>query len=188
MGRPSKLTAARKQRIIETISAGQTQETACGLVGISRKTLREWLKKGEDQSSGPYREFFDSFQKAFADAEVQLVRAVWRIAIGGVWMLPVYDEHGNRMVDERGKPRVRRMTLLPNGRLALKLLARSDPQEWGGKPDPVAAVDHHNRPELPPGTIIKLFSEAFQIMWDYGLVTPASLPNMSEVEPEAPEK
>jgi hypothetical protein len=56
------------QRFIEIIRAGQTQETACGLVGISRQTLWAWLQKGENQSRGFYREFFDEHQKARAGA------------------------------------------------------------------------------------------------------------------------
>lgn len=162
-------------------------ETACGLTGISRKTLWEWLRNGKAQSHGPDREFFDRFQKALAEAEDRLVMLVRRIASGGVFTLPVYDEHGNRLVDEQGKPRVRRVTLPPNGRLGFKLLQLRNPREWGGKAEPVAALNRIQRPELPPDDMIKLFSEAFQILWNHGIGPPESRPNMSEVEPEARE-
>ena len=49
-------------------AAGQTQDTACRLVGISRRTLWAALRKGQDQSGGIHREFYDRYEKARAQA------------------------------------------------------------------------------------------------------------------------
>lgn len=41
--------------------------TSCAdIVGINRRTLYDWLKKGENAKSGKYREFYLNWQKASA--------------------------------------------------------------------------------------------------------------------------
>lgn len=66
-GRPSKFTKARKDRIIQAIKAGCTYELASDYAGITRKTLWEWLKKGEDPKNRAYVTFSNEIKKAEAE-------------------------------------------------------------------------------------------------------------------------
>lgn len=63
-GRPSKFTKARKERIVQAISAGCTYEMAADYAGISRTTLWGWLKKGEDPKQKSYCTFLNQVKRA----------------------------------------------------------------------------------------------------------------------------
>ena len=63
-GRPSKFTKARKDRIIQAISAGCTYEMSADYAGITRSTLWNWLKKGEDPQQKSYCTFLDQVKRA----------------------------------------------------------------------------------------------------------------------------
>jgi len=63
-GRPSKFTKARKERIVQAIQAGCTYEMAADYAGITRSTLWNWLKKGEDPKEKTYCTFLDQVKKA----------------------------------------------------------------------------------------------------------------------------
>lgn len=63
-GRPSKFTKARKERIVQAIQAGCTYEMAADYAGITRSTLWNWLKKGEDPKQKSYCTFLDQVKKA----------------------------------------------------------------------------------------------------------------------------
>jgi len=70
IGRKSKFTGPVKDRIIEALRAGTTYEIAAQFAGISRSTLYEWIKKGEQEETGPYRTFSDNIKKAEAEGAV----------------------------------------------------------------------------------------------------------------------
>src|SRR5210317_392730 len=63
-GRPSKFTKDRKERIVQAIQAGCTYEMAADYAGITRSTLWNWLKKGEDPKEKTYCTFLDQVKKA----------------------------------------------------------------------------------------------------------------------------
>jgi hypothetical protein len=67
MGRPSKFTADRRERILQAKRVGASNVTASRVAGIDPATLRDWLKRGE---TGPkdsnYRKFLDDFEEAAA--------------------------------------------------------------------------------------------------------------------------
>lgn len=57
MGRPSKFTEARRQRILAILAAGGSRRSAAAVSGISPGTLTDWLKRGERVPGGRYGEF-----------------------------------------------------------------------------------------------------------------------------------
>lgn len=63
-GRPSKFTKDRKDRIIKAISAGCTYEMAADYAGVTRSTLWNWLKKGEDPKAKAYCTFLHDIKRA----------------------------------------------------------------------------------------------------------------------------
>lgn len=59
-----KITAIRS-----ALEDGHYREVACKLAGIDRKTLLNWLKRGERERSGLYRDLYLAVEQAEAKAE-----------------------------------------------------------------------------------------------------------------------
>lgn len=83
-GRPSKLTPERQQKLAEIIAAGNYYVTACRAVGVSYGNFREWMKRGEAEEDGKYRNFYDAMTRAEAEAEARAV-ALWQKAMPEDW-------------------------------------------------------------------------------------------------------
>src|SRR6266446_2860070 len=75
-GRPTKFSAEVQERIVEAIKAGNYLETAAQSAGVSYQTLNEWIKHGEAESKGAFREFAEAVKKARAFAEARAVRVI----------------------------------------------------------------------------------------------------------------
>ena len=54
----AKITEEITRCISEALGAGHYREVACKLAGIDRKTLLNWLKRGERDRSGVYRDLY----------------------------------------------------------------------------------------------------------------------------------
>lgn len=52
----AKITEKITRCISDALGAGHYREVACKLVGIDRKTLSNWLKRGERERAGVYRD------------------------------------------------------------------------------------------------------------------------------------
>ena len=63
-GTRSKFTQPRKDRIIKAIGAGCSYEMAADYAGISRQTLWNWIKKGEEGKDRNYITFLDNIKTA----------------------------------------------------------------------------------------------------------------------------
>jgi transposase len=81
-GRPTKLTPALQDKIVQAIRAGNYMETAAAYAGIHKDTLYAWLKRGARERSphSPYRQFSDAVEKALAEAEVRDVALIAKAA------------------------------------------------------------------------------------------------------------
>ncbi|MFN3323431.1 MAG: hypothetical protein ACK5AZ_08045 [Bryobacteraceae bacterium] len=90
-GRPTKLTPEIQKVIVDAINAGGFIETSVTLAGISRDTFYEWLKRGNREKSGIYRDFTDAIKKALASAETHYMALIGRAAKtqwqAAAWML-----------------------------------------------------------------------------------------------------
>tara|TARA_R100000655_G_scaffold93205_1_gene134471 strand:+ start:4605 stop:5039 length:435 start_codon:yes stop_codon:yes gene_type:complete len=85
MGRRSKLNAEVQKRIIQAIQSGATYELAAQFGGVTRTTLFYWLNKGEEQTKGIYRTFFNEFKKAEAICCVAALAVIKQEAKNGTW-------------------------------------------------------------------------------------------------------
>src|SRR4051794_39022230 len=73
----SKLTEARLDQICERIAGtGCTLKAAAAEAGISRWTLYEWITKGRQETSGPYRDALERIEAAKAQSEVLLLEHI----------------------------------------------------------------------------------------------------------------
>jgi len=84
MARPTKLTPAVSERIVQALRAGNYAEPACRSAGISASTYYRWLERGETEADGIYHEFSEAIRQAEADAEVHAV-ALLRRAMPNDW-------------------------------------------------------------------------------------------------------
>ena len=81
MGRSSKLTAERHDKIIEALRAGNYFDAACGYAGICEKTGYNWLERGRTARNGKYVQFLQAVEKASVDAEVGTVAVIKKASI-----------------------------------------------------------------------------------------------------------
>lgn len=68
----TKLTPEREERLIALLRAGQYRSSACAAVGISDRTFRNWLEKGE-QGDVRFSELSRKVREAEADAENRVI-------------------------------------------------------------------------------------------------------------------
>jgi hypothetical protein len=102
IGRKPKLTDEAAKAILDAISMGATHTTACRAARIGKSTFYSWLKKGEDEASGLFRDFLDAVRQVEAQRECEALAHIseaahhdWRAA---AWYLARrYPERwGNR--------------------------------------------------------------------------------------------
>src|SRR5579862_9343198 len=77
-GRPSKLTPENAQRVLDCIRAGNYLETAAAYAGISKSSLFSYLRRGNRQRRGKYRDFLEAVERALAESEIRDVLTVER--------------------------------------------------------------------------------------------------------------
>jgi transposase len=70
-GRPTKLTPELQDRIVALLRAGNYIETAARFCDVDKVTLYAWLKRGNRQANGPFREFLNAVERAQAEAEIR---------------------------------------------------------------------------------------------------------------------
>jgi len=81
-GRPTKLTPEAQAAIVHQLELGNYVETAAIVSGVSKVSLYDWLKRGEKQESGVFREFLNAVLKAQAFAETRDLDVIDRAAQG----------------------------------------------------------------------------------------------------------
>jgi transposase-like protein len=126
VGRRSKLTPDTHERIISAIRAGNYVDTAARFAGVHPSTVwRWWSEGGEDEAEPAKREFREAVERARAEAEVRMVAATVKDAMGGVLVKKTTRTRpdGTEEVEEQFTP--------PNGKVALDYLWRTSPARWG---------------------------------------------------------
>jgi hypothetical protein len=86
-GAPSKLTPEVQDGVCRMIRAGQRLEVAAAVAGVSDRSVRSWMAKGElaGATNARYRAFRVAALQAEADAEAILVVRVSKAAAAGSW-------------------------------------------------------------------------------------------------------
>ena len=72
-GRPTKCTPEMIRKLLALIQKGIPYEPACRSLGISYRTMRRWVEKGEQPGSPePFRQFCQDLMRATAKGETAL--------------------------------------------------------------------------------------------------------------------
>jgi len=88
-GRPTKLTPETQTKIVNLLRAGNYVETAAAFCDIDKPSIYDWLKRGNRQKTGIYRDFLNAVERAQAEAEIRDLEAIrkdgaWQ---GSAWRL-----------------------------------------------------------------------------------------------------
>jgi len=166
------LTPEAAKTICDAIRSGLGNESAANLAGVAERNIYYWMNRGRVEKRGRYKEFHDAYRQAQADSIVPLIRTARKVAIGGVYWIPSYDENGDVMLDKDGKPIINKHVLLPNGELALKLAAKRSPRDWG---DQAGTPPEDELMPTKPGQLISLFQTTINLMLNYGITVPEGL-------------
>lgn len=97
MGQPSKLTPERQDRMEQLLRAGNRLMTACDEAGITHRTHRNWMIRGETEherltttpnarprkTEAPYLQYFQTIKRATALPEITNIALIQRAARGG---------------------------------------------------------------------------------------------------------
>jgi transposase-like protein len=100
MARPSRLTPARIETIVELVRAGVPREDAAKTAGVAPSTLFDWLRRGrealQEASDGEvaseladFAELARGVEQADGECEAGLVAVVQGAAHGGDWRAAV---------------------------------------------------------------------------------------------------
>ncbi len=104
-GRPSKLTHAVQERVVQALCLGNYRQIAAAYAGIDERTLRRWLQQGTNEPDGPYRDFRDAVHSAEAKSQVMSMGCVGQAARNGDWRAAAWMLE--RRVPERFSPNSR---------------------------------------------------------------------------------
>jgi hypothetical protein len=97
MGTPNKIETIDEEKLKKLrtlLRLGNFREVAAESVGISSRTLRNWMKaaKGGDER---YQQIAELVEQAEAESGVLLTNTIWVAAMGGHWQAAVWLlEHG----------------------------------------------------------------------------------------------
>ena len=72
------------RRIIEKVKGGTPPDVASRACGVTIHTFKNWMKRGEDEESGPYADFYNKLSQADAENEEALA-IQFRQAAYGDW-------------------------------------------------------------------------------------------------------
>jgi transposase-like protein len=67
----SKLTPEVHRRIVRAVRGGNYEKVAARNAGITSPTYYDWLRRGEHEQSGKYRDLLEAVQEAKAAAEAE---------------------------------------------------------------------------------------------------------------------
>ena len=91
MARPTKLTPAVREQLISHVRAGIPPRIAASALGLTTKTLDNWLDRGRVETKGVYHAFAIAVDEALAKSAIPLIATVRRAARtsvkAAVWLL-----------------------------------------------------------------------------------------------------
>lgn len=76
---------AKRKRFLQGIQLGMTVTLAAKYAGIDRTTVYAWLRKGEEQNKGRYREFLDAMQEAEGNCAASALASIHKAFKDGHW-------------------------------------------------------------------------------------------------------
>ena len=145
----SKLTAELQNKLCAQIAEGMNKIDACAVVGIDRKTLYNWLKKGAAKETEQYTDFYNAYQLAVQSSYQSLVR---QVLSGDSQVRTELDADGNVIKTVRTETR--------SWRQAAWLLEKRFPHLFGEQTETPSTPNE--TPQLPNYTALIALVEQFE--------------------------
>lgn len=187
-GRPSKLTPEVQQIIVDFLRNCGTRTAATGRSRVHMATFLDWMRRGEQATSGKFYDFLCAVKDAEAQAELMATRTVRLAIVGGWHKVPMRDKDGNYVFkrdpmtgeilrDAQGRPEAELVDAYtePDAARAAWFLERRDPANWGSGSDAGVTVNVNLEPaRREPGKkeLLNLFEQAVKILVDNGMKLP----------------
>ncbi len=143
MARKGKLTAEVEDKLLRALRLGCYVETAASLVGISRDTFYDWMKKGA-KGVVPYAAFAKKVDEAMAESEARDLNTILKAAAtnwtAAAWRLErrfpeKYGRHDRTKIEAKvevttdGEGLVQKLARLIDGDVQAKKRGRSTSTE-----------------------------------------------------------
>ena len=145
----AKLTADLQNKLCAQIADGMNKIDACAVVGIDRKTLYNWLKKGAAKETERYTDFYNAYQLAVQSSYQSLVR---QVLSGDSQVRTELDADGNVIKTVRTETR--------SWRQAAWLLEKRFPHLFGEQTETPSTPNE--TPQLPNYTALIALVEQFE--------------------------
>ena len=145
----AKLTADLQNKLCAQIADGMNKIDACAVVGIDRKTLYNWLKKGAAKETERYTDFYNAYQLAVQSSYQSLVR---QVLSGDSQVRTELDADGNVIKTVRTETR--------SWRQAAWLLEKRFPHLFGEQTE--TPPTPNETPQLPNYTALIALVEQFE--------------------------
>jgi hypothetical protein len=187
-GRPSKLTPEVQQIIVDILRNCGTRTAAAGRSRVHMATFLDWMRRGEQATSGKFYDFLCAVKDAEAQAVLMATRTVHHSIIGGWFKVPARDKDGNYIFhrnpetgeilrDAQGRPEAKFVDEYrePSSADACWFLERRAREDFGGGGGERVTVNV-NPPmaRRDPGKkeMLNLFFMAVKILVDNGMKLP----------------
>lgn len=82
MARTTKLSSDVTAKIVEALRTGNARRTAARYAGIAESRFYDWMKRGEQEEKGQFREFRETVLKTEAECEVRNISIIQKAAFG----------------------------------------------------------------------------------------------------------
>lgn len=79
-GEGRRFTPECRKRILDGVRMGATYELAAKYGGVTYRTLRNWLTRGNEDPAGEFRDFYEEFNLAEGEAAVQWLAQINKAA------------------------------------------------------------------------------------------------------------
>ena len=147
----SKLTLELQTEICARIAEGMNKSDTCAAVGIHRKTLHNWLKKGAAKQNEQYTDFYNAYQTAVQSSYQQLVQ---QVLDGDVQVRTELDADGNvlKVIKTETRP----------WRRAAWLLEKRFPHLFGEAAEDPPASEETPQPQPPNYAALVALIERFE--------------------------
>ncbi|MBA3358451.1 MAG: hypothetical protein H0U20_03225 [Thermoleophilaceae bacterium] len=90
--RAKKFTGATREAVLGAVRAGVSLEDSCRGLGVSCRTVSNWLSRGRREGSGPFADFARDVERARADHE----REVAERGLGSADLLRLLERAARR--------------------------------------------------------------------------------------------
>ncbi len=104
-GRPTKLTPAVQERLIQALAIGNHRKVAADYAGVDEKTVRRWMARGIEEPNGPCGALRDAVRQAESKAQIMAQGCITQAARNGDWRAAAWFLE--RRVPERFSPNSR---------------------------------------------------------------------------------